>query len=101
MSTLTVREALIALVSECELTLDYRPNFRAAMADAWRAIGSSESEDRELTFPDLFGEPLPDPVIHQCACTDGVCSGLTDEGRDATGAHCKAHMQDQLEQRHA
>ena len=54
--------ALEVLLAEAELSLDYRPSFRYAMANAHTVIvNASEmrNEDDDLTFADLFGEPDP------------------------------------------
>lgn len=70
----TPLQALVALLAECEKSLDFRPSFRGAMSDAYTAIlnplpagaalmqsitlgESLETPDTELTFTELFGEP--------------------------------------------
>ena len=42
-NTLTPLQALVALLGECELSLDFRPKFRRAMADAHTAIVNAPS----------------------------------------------------------
>lgn len=68
--------ALEVLISEAELTLDYRPSFRAAISNAHTAAINAkkprvvlqdsivlgeriEVGNDDLTFGDLFGEPDP------------------------------------------
>ncbi len=73
MSAITPLQALEVLLAECELTLDHRPSFRAAMSNAHTAIIAARDsiaapslnaietseDDCELSFRDLFGEPDP------------------------------------------
>lgn len=72
--------ALEVLLSECELTLDYRPSYRYAMSNAHCAIVNAKKPrqvlhgevmlgerielggDEDQTFGDLFGEPDPNLV---------------------------------------
>lgn len=66
---LTPLQALEALLAQCELTLDYRPDFRLAMSNAHTAIHLAtnpptdhepgESIDDDVSWADLFGEPDP------------------------------------------
>jgi hypothetical protein len=70
--SLTLQEALEALLVECELTLDRRHSYRRAMSNAHTALLQAKEahvpalhgtitlggpEDEDLTFGELFGEP--------------------------------------------
>ena len=60
-NTLTPLQALVALLGECELSLDFRPKFRRAMADAHTAIVNAPSTNREPLDGSLWldlGMPL-------------------------------------------
>ena len=62
---LTPLQALVALLGECERSLDFRPKFRAAMANAHTAIVNAPAANREHLDGSIWLD-LPTPV----ACTD-------------------------------
>jgi hypothetical protein len=124
-AVLTPLQALVALAGIAETSLDYRHEFRRALANAHTAIvnaplvaapilphaqtielgGALETSEAEARSPGALWLPLATPAVEdvlrraaprECACFDGMCRCEVINGRTSTGARCRAHLADTL-----